>query len=139
MILLETYEIDKDIYDMIYGDLASQHDNDLIKLVEEALGIKLFYWQKMYLVTGAYRHSGLSLAQHLRFLLDIDKQSYPIDYRYPRNKREEQTKFELHQLKEKLDEAGIKTINIWFTDEDKEKWLEEKHRKETSEQLKKMS
>lgn len=93
----------------------------------------------MYLVTGAYRHSGLSLAQHLRFLLDIDKQSYPIDYRYPRNKREEQTKFELHQLKEKLDEAGIKTINIWFTDEDKEKWLEEKHRKETSEQLKKMS
>lgn len=69
MILLETYEIDKDIYDMIYGDLASQHDNDLIKLVEEALGIKLFYWQKMYLVTGAYRHSGLSLAQHLRFLL----------------------------------------------------------------------
>lgn len=79
MILLETYEIDKDIYDMIF------------------------------------------------------------DYRHPRNKIEEQTKFELHQLKEKLDKAGIKILNIWLTDEDKEKWLEEKHRKETSEQLKKMS
>lgn len=133
MILLETYEINKDIYDMIYGGLASPDANELIKLVEEALGIKLFYWQKTYLMTGAYRHSGLSLAQHLRFLLDTDNQSYPVDYRHPRNKIEEQTKFELHQLKEKLDKAGIKTINIWFTDEDKEKWLKEKHRKETSE------
>lgn len=72
---------------------------------------------------------------------EIDKDIYDMifDYRHPRNKIEEQTKFALHQLKEKLDEAGIKTINIWFTDEDKETWLEEKHRKETSEQLKEMS
>lgn len=75
--------------------------------VENALGIKLFYWQKYYIAHGELRSYGKTTAQILRDLLThVDKE--PLDVlATPMWYRDQ-----VFQLKEKLDKARIKTRRL---------------------------
>lgn len=75
--------------------------------VENALGIKLFYWQKYYIARGEFRCYGKTTAQILRDLL-IDVNKEPLDVlATPMWYRDQ-----VFQMKEKLDKSGIKTRRV---------------------------
>lgn len=104
----------------IYGSVIPP-DNDFektIQTVEDALGFKLFVWQKNYLAYGEFRKMGVTTAQILRELLDVS--GTPIDYR--RRAESEREKFyrgELQKIKKKLDAAGIPTRKVLFSERGK--------------------
>lgn len=82
----------------------------LFKEVEEALGFKLFTWQKTYIVSGFYRQSGSTTAQILQRLL-FDKTPLDLSQR-PRNNKE-RIEFEFtKEILDKLVKADIETCEI---------------------------
>ncbi len=91
-----------------------------VHAVEDALGFKLFYWQKYYLAYGAFRQMGVTTARILRELLDVSEA--PIDYsRRAGSAREKFYREELQKIKKKLDDAGIPTRKVFFSERDKGK------------------
>ena len=87
---------------------------DRISRVEDALGFKLYCWQKTYIANGKFRRYGETTAKILRDLLDVDGE--PIDYRRPAGSTLERIyRAELLKIKEKLDGAGIKTRDVLIT------------------------
>lgn len=83
-----------------------------IEQVEEALGFKLFFWQKKFIERGTYRRIGKTTAEILRELWQIDQEA--LDYtgynkfdllkrQYCRN---------LLEIKAKLDAAGVPTREV---------------------------
>lgn len=87
---------------------------DRISRVEDALGFKLYCWQKTYIANGEFRRYGETTAKILKELLDIE--GAPIDYRRPTGSAlERMYRDELLEIKEKLDAAGIKTRNVLLT------------------------
>ena len=102
-------------YDPNWGSPELQ---DRISLVEEALGFKLYCWQKTYIANGKFRRYGETTAKILKELLDIEGD--PIDYRRPVGSfLERMYRDELLEIKEKLDVAGIKTRHVLLTNTDK--------------------
>lgn len=106
----------------IYGNVIPP-DGDFektIHAVEDALGFKLFVWQKNYLAYGEFRQMGVTTAKILRELLDVS--GAPIDYsRHAGSAREKTYREELQKIKKKLDEAGIPTRKVFFSERDKRK------------------
>lgn len=93
-----------------------------IRAVENVLGFKLFVWQKTYIERGYYRRMGATTAEILRDLLDVS--APPIDYR--RRAETEREKFyrrELWEMKRKLDDAGIPTRTVFFSESDRRTWI----------------
>lgn len=91
---------------------------DRISRVEDALGFKLYCWQKTYIANGKFRRYGETTAKILRDLLDVDGE--PIDYRRPAGSTLERIyRAELLKIKEKLDGAGIKTRDVLITNAEK--------------------
>jgi len=106
----------------IYGSVLPP-DSDFektIHAVEEALGFKLFVWQKNYLAYGEFRQMGVTTAKILQELLDVS--GAPIDYsRSTGSAREKFYRGEIQKIKKKLDDAGIPTRKVFFSERDKRK------------------
>lgn len=97
----------------IYHDIPATQTTIDFKAIEEALGFKLFYWQKTYIVKGDYRRYGATTASILRTLIRPEYLDTPIDFSRPaENKRDAFYRSELREIKEKLDKAGIKTRKV---------------------------
>lgn len=104
------------IYRTIYA--PSSEFEQTIGAVEKALGFRLFVWQKTYIAQGKFRQMGTTTAEILRDLLDVSGK--PIDYsRRAESEREHFYRWELYRIKEKLDNAGIPTRTVFFSEGDK--------------------
>ena len=104
------------IYRTIYAP-SSEFEQTICE-VEKALGFRLFVWQKTYIAQGKFRQMGATTAEILRELLDVSGK--PIDYsRRAESEREHFYRWELYRIKEKLDNAGISTKTVFFSERDK--------------------
>ena len=118
---------DKDNW--IYAPVNDPKWNRKFEEVEKALGFKLFIWQKSYILGQGFRRYGETTAKALQELLFCVNEE-PIDYSKPvADKRWNIYKDELRKIKEKLDNAGIKTRPFFFSIDDKLAWEHEKTKK----------
>ena len=121
--------------DWIYRTVTM--DTDLEKTreaVEKALGFKLFVWQKTYIERGYFRRYGATTAEILRELLNVSEA--PLDYtRKPSSRMQSIYREELKEIKKKLDAAGITTRPVFFTRNDKERYLMKKARQQDKEDV----
>ena len=112
-------------------------DTDLektLEAVEKALGFKLFVWQKTYIELGYFRRYGATTAEILRELLNVSEA--PLDYtRKPSSRMQSIYREELKEIKKKLDAAGITTRPVFFTRNDKERYLMKKARQQDKEDV----
>ena len=112
-------------------------DKDLekaLEAVEKALGFKLFVWQKTYIERGYFRRYGATTAEILRELLNVSEA--PLDYtRKPSSRMQSIYREELKEIKKKLDAAGITTRPVFFTRNDKERYLMKKARQQDKEDV----
>lgn len=109
-----------DIANWIYRSVNSLDSEfeKTIRAVENALGFKLFVWQKAYIENGHFRQMGATTAEILRDLLDVSAE--PIDYTEgAANQRQQFYRRELREIKAKLDGAGIPTRAVFFSKRDK--------------------
>ena len=113
---------EQDKYKWIFGELPDPKWNKTIEEVEKALGFKLFYWQKTFILHACSRRTGSTTALILRDLLR-DTEATPIDYTRPApSKQNDNYRHDLLKIKEKLDKAGIKTREVWRCQDDKIMW-----------------
>lgn len=92
----------------IYRDIPSC-DIDFDK-IEQALGFKLFIWQKTFIINGVFRQYGETTARILRRLLQKDE---PLDFRKrPKNGREYFERKMTFEIYKKLKAAGIEVCEI---------------------------
>ena len=107
----------------IYGnDTFFPDEVEMLEKVEKALGFKLFFWQKTYILRGFFRRSGETTAIVLRDLLQTNRP--PIDFtELPRTKKEEIYRHELMKTKEQLDEAGVETRQVLTSRKQKQEYL----------------
>lgn len=93
-----------------------------IRAVEKALGFNLFVWQKTYIQCGEFRQMGATTAEILKDLLNI--KAPPIDYtRPPTSERERFYRVELKKIKTTLNDAGIPTRMVFFSERDKHAYI----------------
>lgn len=114
---IENLEKEKDIKtcdssSWIYSDVTNDPDfNEKIRMIEKALGFRLFFWQKSYIYTNQFRLYGETTAKSLKLLLDSDQE--PLDFSTsPTTFKEDTARKATLDLKNKLDEAGIRTRDI---------------------------
>lgn len=83
-----------------------------IDKIENALGFRLFYWQKYYMVHQRFRYYGATTAKNLTELITYrDKE--PLDFRKKSSTHKECCeRHDLLRLKKKLDDAGIQTRKV---------------------------
>lgn len=94
----------------------------IFERIEEALGFKLFAWQKSYLETGYYRKYGQTTAECLKALLFNNT---PIDYsRRPASMREDFHRHQLLKIMQKLHAAGIATNPVFRSQKEKEEYCQ---------------
>lgn len=91
---------------------ADLETNRKIEAIEKALGFKLFYWQKYYILRGEYRCSGLSTAQAIQLLCFNGDNPIRIGGEGFTPVRVRDLGQALFEVKRKLDAAGIKTCDI---------------------------
>ena len=105
------------IYSANFGEVS----DEIYEKIEQALGFKLFIWQKTYIECGWFRRAGFTTAEIIKDLLDIEAK--PLDYSgRPTSRREAIYRHELVEIKKKLDAAGIQTRKVFFSRTDKEKY-----------------
>ena len=91
------------IYESVFPE-----NEEMFKKIEAALGFKLFFWQKAYIITGQFRRYGKTTAEILKELLDVA--GTPIDYtKRPSSSREDFYRRETREIQERLHKAGIKS------------------------------
>lgn len=110
-----------DIYrDGYFGPQAQE----MFEKIENALGFKLFFWQKNYIINGSFRHYGATLAEVLKLLTDTEKE--PIDYSRPaRSNAEKVFRDELKEIQYRLAASGIKTRAVFWSQEQKRKFYDQ--------------
>ena len=121
--------------DWIYRTVPMDPDLEkTLEAVEKALGFKLFVWQKTYIERGYFRRYGATTAEILRELLNVSEA--PLDYtRKPSSRMQSIYREELKEIKKKLDAAGITTRPVFFTRNDKERYLMKKARQQDKEDV----
>ena len=108
-----------------YRNIFAPDEEKLFEAIENALGFKLYFWQKTFLATGYYRQIGQTTAECLRALL-ITKR--PIDYSEPaRNAREDCERMQMNEIQAKLQAAGIATNPILRSRKEKADYMREKY------------
>lgn len=113
----------------IYQSPTDFYWDKAFKEVERALGFRLFAWQKDFIQqtdpVNYGRRSGKTTAYILKLLLsNVDGR--PLDFsRRPNSKRDDFFRKELISVKKKLDEAGVPTRKMFFSE--KEKLASENH------------
>lgn len=129
----EELNMDKNM-DWIYAPAVWDPEVEkCIERIEDALGFKLFTWQKHYLIYGRFRRYGQTTAQVLR---DLIVPGEPLDYtKRPPCNAERIYREELKEIKKKLDAAGITTRPVFFTRNDKERYLMKKARQQDKEDV----
>lgn len=116
---------EQDKYKWIFAGVNKTEWDSLFEKVEKALGFKLFFWQKTYILRLGYRRSGETTAMVLKKLLDTEAE--PIDFSRPtRNKKSDFFRKDLLRIKEKLDKAGIKTREVWHSKAERDAWYKER-------------
>lgn len=95
----------------IYSPVNDPKWDDLFEQIEEALGFKLFIWQKTYIMGIGFRRSGQTTAEILRLLVGDTILPY-IRLERPKSKQEDFEQKELIKIKEKLDSKGIISRNV---------------------------
>ena len=122
----EEYIRKKDVEDLIYSFPCCEMQDNVFKQIEDALGFKLFTWQKSYITSGVCRRSGKTTAECLRLLLAVDGE--PLDFtRKARSPREDFFRSQLKDIQEKLMAADIPTRTVFWCEADKRKY-EDKRR-----------
>lgn len=110
-----------DIYRDGFYDKKTQ---EMFEAVENALGFKLFFWQKSYIATGNFRCYGATTAEVLKMLLDIENE--PIDYTKPaRSQIEKVFRDDLKKIQYRLAASGIKTRRVFWSQAEKRKYYED--------------
>lgn len=94
-----------------FAELQQQIWDSLFEQIEEALGFRLFFWQKTYIMGLGYRHSGQTTADVLRNLVG-ECISEPIYLKRPKNHMEDFYQHELIEIKRKLDDKGVISRSI---------------------------
>lgn len=91
--------------------------------VENALGFKLFFWQKTFIERAVFRCYGETTARILRELSQINE--LPIDLRRYKTIHPKERIYceELLRIKETLDNAGVPTREVWTCEKDRNEWL----------------
>lgn len=77
--------------------------------IENALGFKLFIWQKTYIIRGEWRQMGMSTAQSIRRLLQVEKPLKLYANVSARERIENDITLGIYQ---QLHNAGIKTCRV---------------------------
>lgn len=95
----------------IYSPVNDPMWNNLFERIEDALGFKLFIWQKTYIMGLGYRCSGQTTADVLRNLVG-ERTSESIYLERPKNRMEDFYQKELIEIKRKLDDKGIISRDI---------------------------
>ena len=109
-------------FDFYKDEYFNPQDQAMFEAVENALGFKLFFWQKSYILTGIFRQYGATTAMILRDLLDRDSQ--PIDYTHaPRSNREVIYREELKKIQYRLSVAGIPTRQVLWSEKEKQEYF----------------
>lgn len=104
---IESYEFPE----WIYKPVNDPSWDSLFERIEEALGFKLFIWQKTHIMGLGYRCSGQTTAEALRVLVG-GRISVPIYLERPKNRIEDFYQQELIDIKRKLDDKGVISRNI---------------------------
>lgn len=115
----------------IYGAGAFPEYEKQFEAIEEALGFKLFVWQKAYIVCGKFRKYGATTAEILRALMQVE--AFPLDYtKKPMTQREAWYRDFLREIKQQLDGAGVPTREVFFNQQQKRVYMSnpENRRKE---------
>lgn len=110
--------------DWIYMPLSGQDGEleSILEKVEDALGFKLFIWQKTYIAQGHFRKYGATTAQALKDLLQVD--APPLDYsKRTGNHMQELYRDELKKIKRKMNQAGIPTREVFFSVKEKNDFM----------------
>lgn len=104
---IEPYEFPE----WIYKPVNDPSWDSLFERIEEALGFKLFIWQKTHIMGLGYRCSGQTTAEALRVLVG-ECISGSIFLERPKNRMEDFYQHELIEIKRKLDDKGIISRDI---------------------------
>lgn len=116
---------EQDKYQWIFACVGDPEWDDLFEKIEKALGFKLFYWQKTYILGKGQRRSGETTAIILQELLKTE--ATPIDCSRPASShRCKILRTDLLRIKEKLTKAGIKTREVWLNKADKDEWYKKR-------------
>ena len=111
------------IYESVFPE-----NEEMFKKIEAALGFKLFFWQKAYIITAQFRRYGKTTAEILKELLDVA--GTPIDYtKRPSSSREDFYRRETREIHERLHKAGIKTRVIFWSARDKRAYADVQQRR----------
>lgn len=129
---------------LIYGCRGCWEPEEIeeMRLLEQALGIRLFAWQKAYIKNGNFRCFGKTTAVIIRILTQGKE---PVDLR----NREKIQKYvmmdtpwiatgpvcgvfkrEVKEIHEKLLAAGVKTNPVFYTEMDRKKFLRKEEKDE---------
>lgn len=119
----EEYIKKSDIERLIYRlNTEIPEEKELFEQVEQALGFKLFKWQKSYIISGKFRCYGKTLAECLRILLAVDGE--PLDFsRNTQSHKEMVFRSELREIEKKLKTAGIPTRHIFWNHRDRDNYF----------------
>jgi hypothetical protein len=110
-----------DIYCDGFFDTETQA---MFEAVENAMGFKLFIWQKYFIVNGTFRRYGETTAVILRDLLEVGRQ--PLDYSIPpSSNRERIYREELRKIQRRLSASGIPTRHVFWNERDKRNFYTE--------------
>ena len=114
--------MDDKVENLIYSVPLNAEENRFFEEIEKALGLKLFAWQKTYILTGTFRRFGKTTAECIRELTSNKFQA--IDFSEPpKSNREKFHRYELLKIKRKLTEHGIKTKPVIFTKAEKREFV----------------
>lgn len=125
---------------LIYGCRGCWTPEEIeeMRLLEQALGIRLFAWQKAYIKNGNFRCFGKTTAVIIRILTQgkepVDLRNYGTIRKYiamdtPQIMTKSLCDFfksEVKEIHEKLLAAGIKTNPVFYTETDKRNFYERK-------------
>lgn len=107
----------------LFGKYNPEYE-ELYAAVENALGIKLFRWQKRCIFEDTCRQYGDTLGHVLHDLLtNID--GTPLDYSKQMPRKYLYYKQELKDIYDKLQNAGISVRRVLFSQKDLEDWRKE--------------
>lgn len=104
--------------DIYQEDYFPTPEKELFAAIEKALGFKLFFWQKIFILRGEFRQYGATTAQILR---DLTGPSLaPLEFiNPPKNKREDFYRHQLRKIQLRLTECGISTNPVFWNRKDK--------------------
>lgn len=122
---------------LIYGYRGSWTSEEIeeMRLLEQALGIRLLAWQKAYIKNGNFRCFGKTTAVIIRILTQgkepVDLRNYGTIQKYiamdtPQIMTKSLCDFfksEVKEIHEKLLAAGIKTNPVFYTETDKKNFM----------------